>query len=184
MNRIGRRKEGGRGRMVLWGTVLALSLSLPALLPLFAAAQEDSVLPGSGIRFPGGFDPNTVGEVAGRAHGFLEPAEGPVRFQLAGERETYTVLLSPPWYWRDLATPFPDGEEVVVSGSKSLGKDGNLYIIAQEVTHRSSGEILFFRDKDGFPLWSGHGARWRTRPGGPGLPGRRLGGPGGGGGRR
>ncbi len=113
------------------------------------------VLGGSGIRYPDGYDPNTVGEVRGRAFGFFRPERGPVGFRLQSSRETYTVLASPAWFWQDTKADFPEGAEVRVRGSKSLGRDGNLYIVAQEMRVTGSDRSLLFRSKDGFPLWRG-----------------------------
>ena len=129
-------------------------------IPLFAVQQADSeeteqVLPQSGIRYPGGFDPNTVGTVEGRVSEYRQPKKGPVRFQLESRRDTYTVLVSPAWYWNDLGADIPAGTRILVRGSKSLGKDGKLYIIAQEINILLSEQSLVFRSKDGAPLWKG-----------------------------
>lgn len=125
------------------------------------AEEEDKVLEKSGIHYPGGFDPNTVGEVQGRASHFFRPGKGPVRFQLSTDRETYMVLTSPFWYWNEIQIRISDGTEVIVRGSKSFGKDGNLYIVAQEIRLPFSGQYFVFRGKNGFPLWKGSG--WSGR---------------------
>jgi len=135
---------------------LLLLLALVLGSPLAAGAgEEETRLPDSGIRYPDGYDPNTVGEVRGAAHDLLRPESGPIRFRLVSERETYTVLASPGWYWDDLGAAIPDGTEVRVRGSKSLGKDGNLYIIAQEIEIPPGGKGLVFRGESGAPLWRG-----------------------------
>jgi hypothetical protein len=151
---------------------------IPALLVLFwvnafyspaleaARAQEgDTVLEESGIRYPDGFDPNTVGEVLGKAYGLSVPERGPVRFRLETGKETYTVLASPKWFWKDLNAELPDGAEIRVRGSKTLGRDANLYIIAQKIRIGSSGRPMDLRDNGGFPLWKG------PKTGGMGAPG-------------
>ena len=136
--------------------VLLFLIFFPVSFPARAyALEKDIVLPESGIHYPGGFDSNTVGKVRGIAYGFSKPANGPVRFRLDSGRETYTVLASPGWYWNDLGAELPDRTEVLVQGSKSMGKDGRLYIVAQEVQNLSTGQSLAFRDEDGFPLWKG-----------------------------
>jgi hypothetical protein len=127
------------------------------------AQEKDVVLPESGIHYPGGFDPNTVGEVRGTVYEISRPSSGPVQFRLDTGRESYTVLTSPGWYWNDLSASITDKAEVVVQGSKSMGKDGRLYIVAQEVRNVSNGQSLAFRDEDGSPLWKGGG----RGPGGP-----------------
>lgn len=140
------------------------------------AQERDTVLPESGIRYPDGFDQNTIGEVRGRAFGLTRPGRGPVRFRLVSGRETYTVLACPPWMWSDLDVELPDGTEVRVTGSKSLGKDGNLYVIAQEMEFPGSGRSIAFRDARGLPLWKGSTGKMTGTGRGMGSP---MGGPGG-----
>ena len=140
------------------------------------AQETDIVLPERGIHYPGGFDPNTVGKVQGVAYDFSRPASGPVQFRLDSGRETYTVLCSPGWYWNDLAAAISDKTVVLVQGSKSMGKDGRLYIVAQEIQNLSTGQSLAFRDDSGSPLWKGRG---RERGGGRGGIGASQGGLGG-----
>jgi hypothetical protein len=183
------------GRAVKTGRVgAALSALLPGFLCVLIlfpaggtalAAGNGTVLEGSGIRYPGGFDPNTVGEIRGTARGVDRPEEGPIRFRLESGTETYTVLVSPSWYWEDLRTEIPEGAEVSVRGSKTLGRDMGMYIIAQEIRVVSSGQGWVFRDEKGFPLWKGQGGGMGVG-GGSGSPMLRGGGgkgPGGMGGR-
>jgi uncharacterized membrane protein YgcG len=184
-------KTGVAGRGGAAGAALLLSLAALALFLSFPAtaqaADSGTVLEGSGIRYPGGFDPNTVGEIRGRASGLTVPKEGPVRFRLDTGRENYTVLASPPWYWKDLGIDLPDGSEVLVRGSKTLGKDMNLYVIAQEIRLLPSSKSWTLRDEDGFPRWKGHGGAGSGSGAGGISPMRRGGGGGGGmggGGRR
>lgn len=142
---------------VVVAAVLFLACSIFPLLAAKPAQAEEKeiVLPESGIHYPGGFDPNTVGMVRGKAYGYFRPQRGPVRFQVTSGKETYTVLACPRGYWKDLGAEIPDGEEVGVRGSKSLGKDGKLYIIAQEIRILPSGQSFVFRNEDGSPLWKG-----------------------------
>lgn len=148
------------------------------------AEERDIILEESGIRYPSGFDANTAGEVSGKAVHFFRPETGPVRFKLVTNRETYTVLTSPSWYWDEIQGKASEGTEVLVRGSKSVGKDGNLYIVAQDIKIVSSGNSLIFRDKSGTPLWKNTPWPERGTPGGFGpSPGGR-GGFGAGGGSR
>lgn len=117
------------------------------------AEEKDIILEESGIHYPGGFDPNTVGEIQGKAVQFSCPGKGPIRFQLTSDRGSYTVLTSPYWFWHKIKAKISEGTEVVVYGSKSFGIDGHLYIVAQEVRVLLSGEIYTFRGKNGNPLW-------------------------------
>jgi hypothetical protein len=155
--RIERRKSA----LARWAALLALPLLflaiafLPPLLQSAHAEEGDVVLQGSGVHYPGGFDPNTVGEVQGKAYGLTQPQNGPVRFRLEAGNETYTVLASSGWYWKDLKTKLSDGSNVVVRGSKTLGNDMQLYIVAQKIRLLDSGRSLVLRDEAGKPLWKG-----------------------------
>ena len=187
LRRTGRAVKTGRGRAA-WSALLPGFLCLLFLFPAgrtALAAGNGTVLEGSGIRYPGGFDPNTVGEVRGTARGVENPEPGPMRFRLESGKETYTVLVSPSWYWKDLRMGIPEGAEVSVRGSKTLGRDMGMYIIAQEIREISSGQAWVFRDEKGFPLWKGQGGGMGVG-GGSGSPMLRGGGgkgPGGMGGR-
>jgi hypothetical protein len=177
----------GRTRFSVLLFLFLLTAFLPPALETAQAQDSDTVLEGSGIHYPGGFDPNTVGEVRGKAYGLSIPERGPVRFQLETGRETYTVLASPKWFWKDLSAEFPDGAEIRVRGSKTLGQDSKLYIIAQWIRIGSSGRAMDLRGGDGSPLWRGLKAGGMGTPGGVGSPMRGGGGmgsgPGGMGGR-
>lgn len=134
--------------------ILYLALSLAHTVQ---AEERNIVLEESGIHYPGGFDPNTVGEIQGKAFNLSKPERGPVRFQLSSDRGTYVILTSPHWYWHKIQAKIAEGTTVIVLGSKSFGLDGHLYIIAQEVQIVPSGRSLLFRGKDGIPLWKGSG---------------------------
>jgi len=125
------------GRIVRGFAALALLPGL-LLLPRAGAAQmmqgdRDEFLPRCGIRYPGGYERNTARVVVGLVEGMSLPDRGPVRFALRGEEETYIVLASPAWYWRDQGIPVRDGDEVRVSGSATIGRDGELYLLAREI---------------------------------------------------
>ncbi|MBI5016189.1 MAG: hypothetical protein HZB55_11985 [Deltaproteobacteria bacterium] len=150
----------------LWAAAFALWPSAPGW-----AADSADLFTTAGIRYPGGFDRNTVGEVRGQVGPLTVPEEGPVRFPLESNRDVYTVLAVPRWYWTDLKVDLPEGAEVVVRGSKTVGTDGNLYIVAQELRVVSTGRLVTLRDRGGAPLWTG------TRsPGGGMQPGGGQGG--------
>ena len=190
------RRIGSRKLPLLRGAaLLALPLLfwatsfLPPVLQTAHAEEGDVVLQGSGVHYPGGFDPNTVGEVQGKAYGLAQPQHGPVRFRLEAGNDTYTVLASSGWYWKDLKAQLPDGSNVVVRGSKTLGSDMQLYVVAQKIRLLDSGRSLVLRDGAGKPLWKGQaGGASGTQGGfmgGSGSMGGGFGGMGGGmGGRR
>ena len=137
----------------------ALLAAFVALGSVFApparSAEQNEVLEGCGIRFPGGFDVNTLGELWGRASRLEQPSKGPVRFRLDTDADSYTVLAAPAWYWRELKLDVPDGIELVVRGSKTVGTDGSLYVVAQEVRVATTGQVVALRDRTGGPLWIG-----------------------------
>jgi hypothetical protein len=159
----------------------AAAVLLPLFFVLFCTVPawpeaKDGIFEQSGILYPEGFDRNTVGEVQGKVHGLVFPASGPVRFLLTSNKETYSVLVSPRWYWEDLGIRIADGEEVRIGGSKSLGKDGNLYIIAQEIRIPSQNKSFILRNDMGRPLWKGAGQGSAGAQRGPGSPSRGFGG--------
>ena len=166
----------GRGRLLVLLLLFFLTAFLPPALETAQAEERDAVLEGSGIHYPGGFDPNTVGEVRGKAYGLSVPERGPVRFRLETGKATYTVLASPKWFWKDLNAELPDGTEIRVRGSKTLGQDSNLYIIAQQIRIGSSDRPMELRNDGGVPLWKGPKAGGMGAPGGFGSPMRGGGG--------
>lgn len=143
---------------VLTGTLLSILLCLAASSPTGAAEQERA-FEQSGIHFPGGFDLNTVGDLSGKATGLSRPVgNGPVILNIETAWEKYAVVTCPPWYWDELKIKVSTGEEVRVIGSKSLGQDANLYVIAQQIYFVGQGRTVMLRSKTGTPLWSGpHG---------------------------
>ena len=141
---------------------LALLL-LAGIAPVGVRAQpaREQVLPGCGICFPGGYDVNSAGEVEGTLLEVQKPLEGPVRLLLAGGGERWVVLTAPGWYWERARPQFAVGDRLVVRGSKTLGADGSLYVVAREIQLPGSGSAFVLRECGGAPLWSGgrHGGR-------------------------
>jgi len=142
-------------------TLLLCLLAVTALSPTAAPrAQEqepETTLPACGIRYPGGYDPNTVGVVEGRVASLSRPERGPVSFSLAAAGETYTVFTAPAWFWDDRKIRIGNGDRVRVKGSKTMGADGNLYLVAQEITVAGAVTPVILRDIQGTPVWSGCG---------------------------
>lgn len=145
---------------------LVTVIALPPTAAVRAQEQEPEVtLPACGIRYPGGYDPNTVGVVEGRVATFTRPERGPVSFGLEAVGETYTVLAAPFWYWREQELLIRVGDHVRVKGSKTMGADGNLYLVAKEITGSGAGKPVFLRDALGKPAWAGRGHGGRGRRG-------------------
>ena len=126
------------------------------------AQEKDTVLPGSGIVYPGGYDLNTVGDIKGKVSGIVIPESGPVQLTLIVDKETYTVLASPGWYWKEMDADITKGMEVSIRGSKSVGKDGKLYIIAQEIRITGSKKTLALRNESGKALWGSSSQKGQT----------------------
>lgn len=150
---------GARGTVGLVSLAFLAGLTATALFTSTAAAQvvRDQVLPGCGICYPGGYDVNTVGEVSGTIDSLQEPAAGPVRFFVAGERERWVVLAAPAWFWKNANLHLASGDAVTVRGSKTLGADGKLYLVAREIRPGADEPAIVLRDRLGTPLWdSGH----------------------------
>lgn len=140
--------------MILILTAVCLGPLNPFMgIPYAQAQEKDTILPGSGIVYPSGYDLNTVGNIKGKVSGIVIPDSGPVQLSLIVGKETYTVLTSPGWYWKDMDAGIREGAEVSVRGSKSMGKDGRLYIIAQEITITGSKKTLALRNESGKALW-------------------------------
>lgn len=148
---------GTRGTVGFAFLVLLLVVTGSLLASRNAGAEEirESVLPGCGIAYPGGYDVNTVGSMRGKLLAIEVPEDGPVRFLLASEGERWVVLTSPAWFWRMTEMQLAPGDSVVVRGSKTLGADGTLYLIAQEIRLPESGSAVLVRDRRGAPLWGG-----------------------------
>jgi len=140
--------------MIMILTAVCLSPVIPFMRISYAQEQEkDTILPGSGIVYPGGYDMNTVGDIKGKVSGIVIPESGPVQLTLIVDKETYTVLASPGWYWKDMDADIREGAEVSVRGSKSMGKDGRLYVIAQKIVITGSKKTLALRSESGKALW-------------------------------
>jgi uncharacterized membrane protein YgcG len=155
-------REWTANRIIFLILIVACLCPANPLTRISYAQDRDMVLPGSGIIYPRGYDPNTVGEVQGRISWVAIPESGPVRITLIADKETYTVLASPGWFWRDMDIANPEGMETNVRGSKTVGIDGNLYIIAQEIKMIGSKKRLIFRSESGKALWSGRPQTGRT----------------------
>jgi len=136
----------------------ALALAFASFAAVPAAAQEverEELLPGSGIRYPLGYDPETEGSVEGRVLRVDAPQRGPVVLQMESGGRTVKVLVSPAWFWEAAEGRPGAGDTVRVLGSKTLGADGELYLVAREIETGGSGCTCSFRDGGGRPLWRG-----------------------------
>ncbi|MHB8834099.1 MAG: hypothetical protein ACYC9Y_00060 [Candidatus Methylomirabilia bacterium] len=154
-----------RGTATLAPLAFLLALTVFPSCARADAAQEgrDQVLAGCGICYPDGYDINTAGEVRGTVLDLQVPDEGPVRFVVLGERERWVVLASPAWFWKSAKLRLARGDSVTVRGSKTLGSDGRLYLVAREILAAGDAPVLVLRDRRGAPLW-GRGHRGNRVP--------------------
>jgi hypothetical protein len=51
-----------------------------------------------------------------------------------------------------------------VVGSKYIGRDGNLYIVARQLRNPATGRMVILRDSAYRPLWKGHRMYHRNMP--------------------
>ena len=137
--------------------LLAVNALVPTAAPRAQEKEPETTLPACEIRYPGGYDPNTVGVVEGRVASFDRPEQGPVSFVLEAAGESYTVFAAPAWFWDDRKIKIGNGDRVRVKGSKTMGADGNLYLVAQEITVTAGANPVILRDIRGAPVWSGCG---------------------------
>ncbi len=146
---------GHRNRFIKGAIGIAL-LGMFLFSPLAFAQRDTPIvdLERSGIRYQDGFDINTVGEVKGIVNHVYAPDSGPVQIVLSNRFDKYIAIIAPKWYLEDIALSIQEGQEVRIRGSKGLGKDGNLYILAQEIVLTSNGRSFVFRSQSGSPLWS------------------------------
>lgn len=117
----------------------------------------------SGLNVASGFDVNTITTLNGTV---LSPPENNGQDQhtqmaLATPRGTVSVVLGPWWYWEKQAFTIARSQELAITGSLAQGKDGSLYLFAQKIENRSSGEELVLRSESGQPFWSRGGAQHR-----------------------
>jgi hypothetical protein len=148
---------------------------IAAFPPVVLSIDTTKTLENSGIRYPEGFDVNTVGEVKGKVQNLIRPEKGPVIFDLLTASETYKVIAAPSWFIDDLKIRVVEGDEIKIVGSKAVGKDSNLYIVARDIYTAGSSKPVSIRDSSGE-------AQWRSPSGSTGSRGG-YGGSGGYGGR-
>jgi hypothetical protein len=123
-----------------------------AMLPIRTGAADQGWWWGSPIN--PGFDRSTVIRVSGTvARASLEARSGPATLTLECPRDTYTVILGPGWYLRQLGADIREGDPLTVEGSKMMDRGGNLHLVAARVTNERTGAVLELRDEAGRPRW-------------------------------
>jgi hypothetical protein len=161
----------GAVRIVSLAILLALAGIIPSGNTAGAQERRGPMLPVCGIVYPGGYDLNTVGTVEGELQAIEVPDDGPVRLVVSADRERWVVLASPVWFWKMADIQLNRGDRVAVRGSKTLGADGVLYLIAREIGPAAGETAVAFRDRLGSPLWRDVGGAGRMPGGGHGAEG-------------
>jgi|GEM_PF-3347309 len=116
---------------------------------------NDAELGTSGLDYAKGFDINTVATVKGTiVQSPVDRGQGHAIMDVRTEQGQLNVIMGPWWFWEKNSIPLDKGHEVTITGSKAQGKDGGLYLFAQEITNRSKGHSLTIRSETGVPLWS------------------------------
>lgn len=114
----------------------------------------------SGLDVAAGFDINTITTVTGTVLTLPERTgqEQHTVMNVAAPQGTVAVVLGPWWYWEKQNVVVLKSQEVVITGSLAQGKDGALYLFAQKLDNRSTGETVTLRSESGKPLWSRSGS--------------------------
>ena len=121
---------------------------------------NDSTENARGVNVVAGYDVNTVTTVTGKV---LTPPERMGQGQhtemsIATAQGNVAVILGPWDYWEKHTITITKNQEISITGSLAQGKDGTLYIFAQRLENRSSGETIMLRSESGKPLWSRSGS--------------------------
>jgi hypothetical protein len=109
----------------------------------------------SGLDLEQGYDRNTVVKVSGSVAVPPRPlAGGLVAFELNLPNERMVVVLGPAWYLQDDDLDWKVGDQVTVRGSLAQGKDGQTYMLSQQI-RTPGGTTVNLRGENGSPSWSG-----------------------------
>jgi hypothetical protein len=103
-----------------------------------------------------GYDENTEIRVMGKVTSLVQRARGPVIIVLQTANRDYKVITGPPWYLAQEGFDLKLGDELKIRGSKFIGRDGNVYIVARRIKDTSTGKVLKLMDEACMPYWRGH----------------------------
>lgn len=118
-------------------------------IPALQAAEEQDATPG--------YDENTEVTVAGTILDLPQQTRGPVIIRVTSGTKIHQVMTGPRWYLMQEGITFTTGENITVTGSKFVGRDGGMYVIAKRIRNTNTGKDYFLRDRTCNPLWMGHG---------------------------
>jgi hypothetical protein len=115
-----------------------------------------------------GYDENTEIRIKGVVTENIVRPRGPVVVRVRSGNREYRVVTGPQRYLLQEGFEFKPGDQWKVTGSKLIGRDGSIYIIARKIRNVSSGKTLQLRDTSLIPLW--RGGPHRMGPHHMGLP--------------
>lgn len=128
--------------------LLTILVLLPLVFPIVVTAEEA----------PEGYDENTEVTLRGTVRDVLR-MRGPVVLRMAFQDRVYNVVTAPPWFLMRENISFQQGDELEVTGSKTYGKDGQIYIVARRLKELKTGREFPLRNGLCYPLWRGMGNR-------------------------
>jgi hypothetical protein len=131
----------------------------------------------SGLDVATGFDVNTITTLTGTVVSLPEHKgeEQHAAMSIATTQGAVKVVLGPWWYWEKQSFSVSKNQELAISGSLAQGRDGELYLFAQRLENRSSGDTITLRSETGAPMWSRNGSGGRNgnrQPDSSGAPRR------------
>jgi hypothetical protein len=126
--------------------ILMASLFLVFMVSYAHAENEDNE----------GYDENTEIRLKGEVTHVLPRSHGPVVVVLHTASKTYMVITGPPWYLAQEGFTVKVGDSLKVTGSKFIGREGNVYIAARRIKDSATGRVLLLRDSNHMPLWRGN----------------------------
>lgn len=147
----------------------------------FAFWGNDSREKGSGLDIAAGYDANTVTTLQGKIVNPPAPREGSqhTEMTITTGQGVVTVMLGPWSYWQRQEFSVARDQEMIITGSRAVGKDGATYLFAQRLEIMGNGSrSITLRSESGVPAWS------RAASGARNGGGRNGGGAGYGGGMR
>ena len=102
-----------------------------------------------------GYDENTEIRIKGTVQQVLPRMRGPVVVILQTPNRDYKIITGPAWYLEQEGFELKAGDSLKVTGSKFIGRDGNLYVVARRIGNLTTGRVLKLRDSMFMPHWRG-----------------------------
>lgn len=123
----------------------------------------------TGLDLAGGYDANTVASMRGVVSKppARQDASERTEMTLTTAQGAFTVLLGPWSYWEKQNITITANQELTITGSRAIGKDGLNYIFAQKIDFQgNTPKTITLRSEKGVPLWSHNGSGATRNQGG------------------